>query len=530
MSTFVFRNYTVEYLFDDSHVFSGYGEINLPATTFDQYVIFYQCNPSFTPEDQIVEIEEIKSKIDFLLAHLDSEKRVVIFTLHQVFNKEWQLKSGELGNSYSGFNMIYLKQIQEKKRNVKIIDINSFFQSEWQIPSVEWRFFFTSQLVINPKLGKSFLHWYNNRINAFNLSRKKCIVLDCDNTLWGGIVGEDGVHGVKLGDGYPGVCYKSFQKLLAMIAGKGVILAICSKNNFSDVEEIWKSNINNIINNSYISSYRINWEDKATNIKAIAEELNIGLDSIVFIEDNPMERGLVKKFLPEVEVPEFPEKPYYLIDFFWKIYNEYFITYELSKEDLRKTEQYKANLVRRESKNNFSNLDEYFKSLEIQIDIYSADETNIPRISQLTQKTNQFNVTTKRYKEEEIRSFIKDKSKVFCAGVKDKFGDNGITIAGILKYLNPEEVFIDSYLLSCRILGRNIEKVLLTEVMNSLRKQGISRIKAKFIPTKKNQLASNFFADVGFKVDEISKEGTKYYSLELDNDILINGYYKIVHH
>ena len=173
-------------------------------------------------------------------------------------------------------------------------------------------------------------------------------------------------------------------------------------------------------------------------------------------------------------------------------------------------------------------MDDYLKSLDIQIDIYNADESNIARISQMTQKTNQFNVTTRRYSEDDIRSFIKNKSKVFCAGVKDKYGDNGITIAGILKQVKPNHMIIDSYLLSCRILGRNIEKVVLVEVINSLRKQGVSLFNAEFIPTKKNQLAEDFFDNIGFKVDEITKEGTKRYSLVLKNDIQVNNYYKIV--
>lgn len=529
MSAYIFRNYTVEYLFDGNHAFGGYGDINIPPIPFGNYIIFYQLNPSLTPESQINEIEEIKSKIKYLLSHLDSDRRVIIFTLKNVYAIRWKLKSDDLGNSITDFNE-HLNDLQEKNKNIRIVNINSFFQSEYQVPAIDWRFFFTSQMVINPKLGKHFKNWYKIQINALNLKRKKCIVLDCDNTLWGGIVGEDGVHGVKLGEDYPGNCFKKFQELLLMLSQKGVILAICSKNNFNDVEEIWNSNINNLITNKHVSSYRINWDDKASNIKAIAEELNIGTDSLVFIDDNPVERGLVKEFLPEVEVPEFPSKPYELVDFFWKVYNQYFLTYELSDEDLRKTEQYKENAIRNENKRSFKDMDEYLRSLDIQIDIYNADETNIARISQMTQKTNQFNVTTRRYTEDEIRKFIKNQSKVFCAGVKDKYGDNGITIAGIFKQTSSDEMIIDSYLLSCRILGRNIEKVVLIDLLNSLKNEGVSRIIAEFIPTNKNHLASDFFDNIGFNLDNMDSEGVKHYSLRLDSDIKINDYYKIINH
>jgi FkbH-like protein len=529
MNSYIFRNYTVEYLFDSNHAFSGYGDINIPSGLFEKYVIFYQVNPSLSPEGQSREIEDIKSKIDFLITRLNSDKRVIIFTLQNVADKRWNLKSDDLANSIAAFNE-YLTVLQEKNKNVRILNINSFFESEYQLPTVDWRFFFISQMPINPKLGKAFKNWYNRQLNALDLKRKKCIILDCDNTLWGGIVGEDGVYGVKLGEDYPGICFKRFQELLSKLSEKGVILAIASKNNFNDVEEIWKSNINNIINNKHLSSYRINWEAKASNIKEIAEELNIGLDSLVFIDDNPVERGLVKEFLAEVEVPEFPKQPYELVDFFWRIYNQYFLTYELSHEDLRKTEQYKENAIRNENKRAFKDIDEYLQSLNIQIDIYNADETNISRISQMTQKTNQFNVTTRRYTEDDIRKFIKDESKVFCAGVKDKYGDNGITIAGILKQTAPDRMKIDSYLLSCRILGRNIEQVVLIHMINLLRSEGVSQLNAEFIPTNKNLLASDFFEKIGFNLDNIDKEGIKYYSLHLDSDIKINDYYKIINH
>ena len=167
-------------------------------------------------------------------------------------------------------------------------------------------------------------------MEALDLKRKKCIVLDCDNTLWGGVVGEDGTFGIKLGMDYPGNCFKRFQHLLLSLSKKGVILTICSKNNLKDVQEVWENNPHNIINDKVLSAYRINWQDKASNIKSIAEELNIGTDSFVFIDDNPVERGFIKELLPEVV--DFP-KPYELVDF-WQIYHNYFI-HELSEEDLK---------------------------------------------------------------------------------------------------------------------------------------------------------------------------------------------------
>jgi FkbH-like protein len=346
-----------------------------------------------------------------------------------------------------------------------------------------------------------------------DLNRKKCLVLDCDNTLWGGIVGEDGTQGIKLGQDYPGICFSVFQKHLEMLSRKGVILAVCSKNNLIDVQDVWENNPNQIITDKVLSAYRINWQDKATNLKSLAEELNIGLDSFVFVDDNPVERGLIKELLPEVEVPDFPEKPYDLIDFFWEIYHRHFSIYELSSEDLLKTQQYKEIFFRNESKKAYDDLDNYLRSLDIEIDIIQANENNIMRIAQMTQKTNQFNLTTKRYTEIDIRKLLSEGSKIFCANVKDKFGDNGITIACIIKELD-ESFLLDSYLLSCRILGRDIEKITLIKIIDEVLKDSLKVVKATFIPTKKNSLAADFLDNVGFKILNVNENGTKEYILD----------------
>ena len=307
---------------------------------------------------------------------------------------------------------------------------------------------------------------------------------------------------------------------------KGIILAVCSKNNLADVQELWNNNPNNLINDKVLSAYRINWQNKAENIKSIAEELNIGTDSFVFIDDNPIERGLVKEFLPEVEVPEFPTKPYELVDFFWKVYNEYFTAYELSNEDLKKTEQYKENFFRNESKKVFANMDDYLRSLDIVVDIIPANDGNISRLAQMTQKTNQFNLRTQRYTEEDLKTKMNNGSHVFCANVKDKFGDNGITIECIVEE-GKEDLFLDTYLLSCRILGRDIEKITLLSIIQKLMEQTGKSIKAEYIPSKKNAMTKEFLEKVGFVLDKETEDGVKEYSFNPNQKIEIKDYYTI---
>jgi FkbH-like protein len=390
------------------------------------------------------------------------------------------------------------------------------------------KFYFTAQIIINPKISKQFIEWFARKIQNIDLIRKKCLILDCDNTLWGGVVGEDGTHGIKIGVDYPGNCFKSFQNLLIELSQKGIILAICSKNNLEDIKDVWENNSNNLIDDKVVSAYRINWQDKASNIKSISEELNIGTDSIVFFDDNPIERGLVKDLLPEVVVPEFPEKPYELVSFFWTNFEKYFSTYELTNEDLKKSEQYKENYFRNESKKIYNNIDDYLSSLDIQIDIICANESHLTRISQMTQKTNQFNLTTKRYSEDQLKDLIRNGAKVFCANVRDRFGDNGITVSAIITKGEDENLYLDSYLLSCRILGREIEKVVLLKILSIINPENKLLVNASFFPTSKNSLAANFLENIGFKLVEIQNDGLKKYVFDNQINISIKEYYKII--
>ncbi|MDL1914030.1 MAG: HAD-IIIC family phosphatase [Bergeyella sp.] len=523
MRNYIYRNYTVEHLFDKNYDFSGYGDVCNPSgKEYKDSFIFFQVDPSLPPKEQIQEIDEIVSKVSFVIGNNDYG-RLIIFTIFEDRNRDWQVKNPDLFIALRNYND-FIRDQSAVNSKIKIFDVNGLYQEEFNV--IDWKFFFTSQMIVSPKLSKNFKLWFNRQLDALDLKRKKCLILDCDNTLWGGVVGEEGTHGIKLGQDYPGICFSNFQKLLKSLSETGVILAVCSKNNLSNVQDVWRNNPNQIITDKVLSAYRINWQDKASNIKSIAEELNIGLDSLVFLDDNPAERALVKEFLPEVEVPEFPNKPYLLIDYFWEVYNLYFNVYELSHEDIKKTDQYKENFFRNESKKVFENIDDYLRSLDIKIDIMSANESNVLRIAQMTQKTNQFNLTTKRYSKEEIEKIINNGGKVYCAGVKDKFGDNGITIAAIIKE-EPDYFDIDSYLLSCRILGRNIEKAVLLRILDRLIKEGQKPIRAKFIPTSKNAVASTFLDDVGFKLIREGFDGVKYYEYSKDNKIKNKDYYTI---
>jgi FkbH-like protein len=275
------------------------------------------------------------------------------------------------------------------------------------------------------------------------------------------------------------------------------------------------------------SAYRINWNDKATNLQGLARELNIGLDSFVFIDDNPTERELIKQVLPMVSVPDFPEKPYELPKFFKQLVSEYFCVYKITEEDKNKTAQYKANAERAAEQAKFVNFEDYLKSLNIEIDILKADNFNKERIAQMTQKTNQFNLTTRRYTDADVQQKIDGGWKIYCISVRDKFGDNGIT--GTIFFTPKDEnntVEIDSLLLSCRILGKGIEMAFIHSLLNTLTEDGVRKVKASYIPTAKNAQVSDFYDRAGFKFLNESS-GVKSYSVDLSDKIEIKEYYKI---
>jgi FkbH-like protein len=363
-------------------------------------------------------------------------------------------------------------------------------------------------------------------MRSIDNKRKKCLVLDLDNTLWGGILGEDGIENLKIGDAYPGLAYLHFQEAILEAANAGIILAICSKNNEEDALEVFEKHPFQLIKLNNISAYRINWQDKATNIQELADELNIGLDSIVFIDDNPAERERVKQMHPEVIVPDFPPSPFLMVSYFKKIYEDHFQAYKLTNEDLSKTSQYIANSERNIFKKSFTTVEEYLKSLEMELTIYEASIFTIPRIAQMTQKTNQFNLTTFRYTDDDIKNKIKKGELIHCLSVKDKFGDNGIAVLSIIQIENNIAT-IDSLLLSCRILGRNIEGVYLNYIINLLFDKNITEVRSCYLPSNKNKQTKDFYEKMNFNLVETKSDGSKYYSLQLTQKRNIENYYTI---
>lgn len=335
-------------------------------------------------------------------------------------------------------------------------------------------------------------------IRALKGKNKKCIVLDCDGTLWGGIIGEDGLNGIRIGKTYPGSGYYEFQQQIVKLYHRGVIVALCSKNNEEDVWEAFRKHPDMVLKEEHVATAQINWQDKVTNLKQLALDLNIGLDSLVVFDDSEFEVNLVRELLPEVEVIHLPpNKSSEYKDILAKC--GLFDTLTISEEDKERGGMYRAEANRKKIQAEYKDIVSYLRSLEMEVEITFANDFNIPRIAQITQKTNQFNLTTKRYSESHIQSYAqREDSDVLCLRIKDKFGDLGIVGTSILKYETGKAIF-DTFLLSCRALGRGVENVLIVQALKLARLRGSNVAVGEYFATAKNGQVEDFYDKQGFK-------------------------------
>ena len=412
-----------------------------------------------------------------------------------------------------------LRNISKTHSSVYIYDFNHFVSKYGEKNIFDYRQFHVGDIQIALNFIPSFAYELMSYIKPITGTNKKCIVLDLDNTLWGGIIGEDGFDGIELGHSSNGKAFVDFQKELLSLWNHGIILAINSKNNFDDAMKVINEHPNMILRKKNFASIQINWDDKAQNLKQIAEEINIGLNSIAFFDDDKINRERIKQEFPEVLTIEVPDDPSQF-SLILKNLNDFNVL-QRTDEDIKRGQMYAQQRERKELEKSISNLDDFLEQLDIKVKMKNSSEFLIPRISQLTLKTNQFNLTTRRYQEEEIRNFTNDhKFIVGCAQVLDKFGDNGIT--GVYIINKQDKIWsIDTFLLSCRIMGRGVENGILSQILIDAKHNGVEEIRANFIPTQKNKPAENFLPDFGFQ-----KEGDNWI-YKLNNEIKLPKHLKV---
>jgi FkbH-like protein len=388
--------------------------------------------------------------------------------------------------------------------------------ADWHSP-IQWN-------LAKLPFANTFLPLYADHVGrilgALRGKSRRCLVLDLDNTLWGGVIGDDGLHGIQCAQGDPtGEAYLSVQRLALELRERGIVLAVSSKNHDEVARLPFRNHAEMLLKEDHIAVFQANWNDKATNIKAIAEELALGLESLVLLDDNPLEGGLIRQIVPQVAVPELPSDP--------ALYARtlaaagYFESVVFSDEDLKRASYYQDNARRVTLQKTAGDVDAYLASLNMEITFQPFDQTGRARITQLINKSNQYNLTTRRYTETEVAAMESDpECLTMQVRLADAFGDNGM-ISVVICRRRPHETWeIDTWLMSCRVLGRRVENMVLQELLEHARRQGIRRLIGSYRPTERNKLVEHHYSKLGFTEIARHEDGTTVWELDAGTAIV----------
>lgn len=408
-----------------------------------------------------------------------------------------------------------LVSIARNHPNLLLLDLDLLFRRHGEDALVSDAFWYTARIRYTARMFDLLAETIRRAIDAHRQRCKKVLLLDLDDTLWGGIVGERGPLGIALSEDGKGRCYRDFQRCIKAAARTGILLAIVSKNNESDVTEVFDKNDMMILGPEDFAAICANWRPKVESIVEIADRLNLGTDSFVYIDDNPVEREAVRKALPDVIVPDFPERTEELPTWFMQqIVPAYFGKYSISNEDAAKTEQYRANAARQKLAASFD-LDAYLAELGIECSITVNSGDRLIRAAQMTQKTNQFNLTTRRYGITDLARFVEShEHAVLMLDYRDRFGDEGSVGLAIV---DLAEGRIDTFLTSCRVIGRKVEDRLLDKAIELCRHHGHRRVLGEYIPSRKNQVVAEFYDSHGFVPLSKHADGRITYERSIDD-------------
>jgi FkbH-like protein len=500
-----FNQYRQQIIDTSSALYKFTPDITILAIDIESLITheFFTNFPSLTDDEKKKQLEEVVTTLHSLIITYQEKYQGFLLLNNFLIPSNSPLGLLETKSDF-GIKNFYKKINSELE--VKLATNNQVFLIDFDGLAS----FFGKNQVFNHKMNYMGSMKYNNGffpllskeysgfIKAQKNLSKKCIVLDLDNTLWGGIIGEDGMDGIKLNTNSPGNEFVDFQRLLLSYYQRGIILAINSKNNYDDAIQVIRDHPSMVLRENHFACMRINWQNKAQNMVEIANELNIGLDSLVFFDDNPVERDLIKQTLPEVLVVDLPKSSFLYRKTLEEIND--FNVLSLTDEDKKRGEMYFARSKRKEMETQHQSLDDFIKTLEIKVKIDLVDEFSRPRVTRLINKTNQYNLTTRRYTEEEVKEMLENPQSysLYSLQVKDKFGDEGIVGVSIVKK-ETDKFVIDSFLMSCRVIGRQIENAFIIRIFKDAKKDNINEIIGEFIPTKKNSMVANFYKEQGFE-------------------------------
>ena len=390
-----------------------------------------------------------------------------------------------------------LMNLVREHRHVFIVDMAALSNAIGYATTHDPRLHATSKVALSLEILPAVAKAVTDVIEAVSGNFKKCLILDLDNTVWGGVIGDDGMEGIQLGELGMGHAFDALQQWARELKRRGIILAVCSKNEEENARRPFREHPDMILRPDDIAVFIANWNNKADNIKLIQQALNIGFDSMVFVDDNPFERNLVREHLPAVTVPELPEDPAMYVSYLRSL--NLFETASFSEEDQERTKQYQQEIARTDLQKTFTNIDDYIKSLDMVSVVKPFDDFNVPRIAQLTQRSNQFNLRTVRYTEADVKAMSQSPEFITLSfNLEDKFGDHGLIALIILKQQPDRSAFIDTWIMSCRVLKRGMEEFTVNQMVARARAAGIKRLVGEYLSTPKNAMVKDLYAQMGF--------------------------------
>lgn len=393
-------------------------------------------------------------------------------------------------------NYLLMQGCQEAK-NAYLVDLDALQSRLGQGQFFDARLYYIAKMPIRMEALPETAKCVVDMIQAIRGSVKKCVVLDLDNTLWGGVIGDDGLSGIQIGELGTGHAFSDFQEWLKQLKNRGILLTVCSKNEEATAKEPFEKHPEMVLRPEDFSMFVANWENKAANIRRIQQTLNIGMDSMVFLDDNPFERNLVQGLIPEITVPALPEDPALYLEYLRGL--DLFETASYSAEDVHRTDQYRTQANRTVFESSFQSYDDYLANLQMKATVAPFDKFHYPRIAQLTQRSNQFNLRTVRYTEAEVEALAKDDSHIgLYFTLKDRFGDYGLISVVVLDKQPGDVLFISEWLMSCRVLKRGMEEFIADKILSLAAEQGFRKIIGEYLATPKNAMVKDLYERMGF--------------------------------
>lgn len=472
-----------------------------------QFVVIYMSTEKLMSDfyksqrrDRFAEaqIHKIESYCDTLLLN-NPKTRIIFYNFIENNDSVFGHFSNKVASSF-GYQVrklnYELMNLAGRFKNFFLLDLNALCLHNPSVVPRDNKMYMTADLTIGleflPIVARGTVQVIASIVGHF----KKALILDLDNTTWGGIIGDDGIENIQVGHLGLGKAFSELQQWAKELKQRGIILAVCSKNQEQIAQEPFQKHPDMVLKLEDIAVFVANWESKVDNIRYIQSVLNIGFDSMVFLDDNPFERNVVRTHIPQIEVPELPEDPAEYMTFLRSL--NLFETASYTEEDSQRTKQYQEEAGRVSLQKTFTDEKDFLRSLEMVAHIEGFTDFNTPRVSQLTQRSNQFNLRTVRYTEEDIKRIKNDKSFIPLAiSLEDKFGDYGLISVLILKR-EEKSIFIDTWIMSCRVLKREVESLVLNKVVSAAKSLGCNLIVGEYLPTSKNGLVKDHFEKLGF--------------------------------